>query len=648
MWDGGENGCLSFLIEKLEERGLTVNLSKCSALGSTPGACGGKPDWLKEPKTILDKDNNTVHARGIDICKNPIGEDIYVKTYLDTKFESIRSAIQKSCEALLPSSSHAAFLAFYYSFQSRWDYLLSTNYLAYTEPLAASTDIFLRQTLCCIAGFDIFLAPADVSLPDFTEKRISLKVKYGGLGFRRLSDRFLLLNSLNNTMLRAIDHKDEKNVTVKGLWNTLSRFLVAGSFDYANKDTCWDAFHASGTTFGNDHKALIANVHGRYAEGLTALGKVPDPDCLLAGSAASFGYGQTKLHKKIQDNLRKMDCDRLLKDAKLLARDDQRSVAFLATHDSEFANYFPVASDPNLKFDNREFETALARKLGLPVKFLGHYVGSRVKSNGNSHVTLVDPYGNGVASAPGVSGDHVRRLHDLIVRGLVKQVQKARVPVKGGHSGTCKNTFSKCYNPGDPTDEVDARLLQGIIPDIVVDARDCDAGPFPTPNPLVGRKFLVEHKTLASLLISVVARARKIHIDIKKRAEELDSRHPGSTFVHELNLYGVYVALVTGPFGNLSSDFSTLVDFIARERAMQTMELRDIKPALALAVHRRALVRRIGLLTTRGWAQHIVDRWRDAVSNRPAAPADIELTADEFLSDNPHRGGYHGMHVPGA
>ncbi len=56
---------------------------------------------------------------------------------------------------------------------------------------------------------------------------------------------------------------------------------------------------------------------------------------------------------------------------------------------------------------------------------------------------------------------------------------------------------------------------------------------------------------------------------------------------------------------------------------MQTIELRDKKPALALAVHRRSFVRRIGLLTTRGWAQHIVDRWRDAESNRPAAPADI-------------------------
>ena len=75
----------------------------------------------------------------------------------------------------------------------------------------------------------------------------------------------------------------------------------------------------------------------------------------------------------------------------------------------------------------------------------------------------------------------------------------------------------------------------------------------------------------------------------------------------------LYIALVTGPFGNLSSDFNLLVDFIARERAMQTMKLRGTNPALALAVHRRALVRRIGLLTSRGWAQHTVDRWHGAV-----------------------------------
>ncbi len=60
------------------------------------------------------------------------------------------------------------------------------------------------------------------------------------------------------------------------------------------------------------------------------------------------------------------------------------------------------------------------------------------------------------------------------------------------------------------------------------------------------------------------------------------------------------------------------------------------------AVHRH--------LTSRGWAQHIVDRWRDAVTNRPTAShtTEIYLAVDEFLSDIPRRGGYHSMHVPGA
>ena len=68
---------------------------------------------------------------------------------------------------------------------------------------------------------------------------------------------------------------------------------------------------------------------------------------------------------------------------------------------------------------------------------------------------------------------------------------------------------------------------------------------------------------------------------------------------------------------------------------MQTMKLRGTNPALAFEVHWRALVRRIGLLTSRGWAQHIVDRWHDAVSNRPTAlhTTEIDLSADEFLSD---------------
>ena len=39
--------------------------------------------------------------------------------------------------------------------------------------------------------------------------------------------------------------------------------------------------------------------------------------------------------------------------------------------------------------------------------------------------------------------------------------------------------------------------------------------------------------------------------------------------------------------------------------------------ALFSQIQKRALIRRVGLYLCRGWAQNIVDRWRDAVSPVP-------------------------------
>jgi len=116
-------------------------------VGTTEDACDNKPDWLNEPKSIMRKDGTTVQARGISICKNPIGEGEFVKTYLANKFEDIRSAITRSFDALLPSSPHAAYLAFYYSFQARFDYWLATNNLRHTDELARSTDAYFSGIL---------------------------------------------------------------------------------------------------------------------------------------------------------------------------------------------------------------------------------------------------------------------------------------------------------------------------------------------------------------------------------------------------------------------------------------------------------------------------------------------------------------------
>ena len=111
---------LSHLRAGLENAlGLKVNLAKCNCFGTTPEACADKPDWLQEPSRLLDKTGNVLaEARGISICNCPIGEPLYVKSFLRNKFKDICSAIEASSSALNASSSHADFLAFHYSYQA--------------------------------------------------------------------------------------------------------------------------------------------------------------------------------------------------------------------------------------------------------------------------------------------------------------------------------------------------------------------------------------------------------------------------------------------------------------------------------------------------------------------------------------------------
>ena len=274
---------------------------------------------------------------------------------------------------------------------------------------------------------------------------------------------------------------------------------------------------------------------------------------------------------------------------------------------------------------------------------------------GHSRRTRVDPFGNGVAAAPGVPGDHFQKLHDHIVNALLFLLRDAGIPCRGGPLGSCKHIFSKCFNAGSvTTDEDKQRLINGIIPDGLVDARNCSSnGPFQAPNKLMGYQTLIEHKTLASLGTSVEDRQRKINADIKKHAQELDRQNPGSTFEAELKAYGEngeYLALVTGPFANLSSDFNVLVDLIARERAFRLISQCKIAANQALAIYRQFASRRIGLIASRGWAQHIITRFRDAVSAdpTPSPVADAEFFAEADFSSNSRRGGYHGRSVPGA
>ncbi len=147
--------------------------------------------------------------------------------------------------------------------------------------------------------------------------------------------------SLNNVLPQAIDRLDSNGNLIKGLWNSLSSVLGVGSFDDANKDQCWNTFHASNLSFASDHQSLNCLVKNRHFESHERLAFESPEGGIFAASDSCFGYGIKKLHKTIQDKLRDLDYQIVLSLAYWMSGDDQRRIAFCSTHNNVFANHFP-------------------------------------------------------------------------------------------------------------------------------------------------------------------------------------------------------------------------------------------------------------------------------------------------------------------
>ena len=94
---------------------------------------------------------------------------------------------------------------------------------------------------------------------------------------------------------------------------------------------------------------------------------------------------------------------------------------------------------------------------------------------------------------------------------------------------------------------------------------------------------------------------------------------------------GKYLALVLGPFGQISLHASDVVDLVAQSRALLMMRHRKIKAENAYGLCRAPVVSRIGLAGSLGWVRLILDRFRDAVCPHPDSSSSfIDLGADEF------------------
>ena len=386
-----------------------------------------------------------------------------------------------------------------------------------------------------------------------------------------------------------------------------------------------------------------------------ALGKNPGENSVLATPDEGFGFNVNKLHRTINDKLKDLQLELFTKRAQSeLPKDDQHRRALEAS--DSFSNSFRISIDSSVLLSSHEFTTAIQRKLGLALTMLAQFVGYPIATNGKSRRLQVDAFGNNVAAAPGVSGDHARTTHDAFNTKVVQHIKEIGIHAVGGGFGSCKGFFSKSINQENvrPEDEV---LINGIIPDALIDGRGAPVLDGHDPTKLHSTVTLVETKGLATVNGETVEqRAEGVNRDYVRHAKALDARYPGSKVLDDLFSYGIdgkVLALVTGALGNCSTDLLVVVDFIATIKTARALELRTANRDQLFSMYRRFLISSFGLFTARLWARHIDDRFRDAVSTQ--APSCVRQLPDpdrevirEFHSGNSrarraqHRGSCRG------
>ena len=128
------------------------------------------PEWLK-PKAIDMRDPESGEVvldeltglpkkvHGIVDCGAPIGDDVFIRSWLAAKADEICSSIDKTTQLLSSRSSKAAFSVTYHSSLSLADFICSTNTPSQTRSFRARIDTALRAAYKLVIGLDI-LDPA--------------------------------------------------------------------------------------------------------------------------------------------------------------------------------------------------------------------------------------------------------------------------------------------------------------------------------------------------------------------------------------------------------------------------------------------------------------------------------------------------------
>ena len=377
-------------------------------------------------------------------------------------------------------------------------------------------------------------------------------------------------------------------------------------------------------------------------------------------SSDEFGfYIPSKLQKVITDQFQALIKKLLHSRAKKMALDDPRAMSFFSICGckcaSQLLRTMPLGE---LQLSPQEWLESTALYYGVPSPMCLTVVNLPINNNANCPQRNMDAYGYNIKTATGIKGDEVRTMHDSVVTHLTNFLDNAKIKYKGGIRNTCKNMFTHCISQ-DIDDEEKIRIIQGIIPDIVVNGKDIRPMEDNYSNRYRGVDTLIDVKTLAPgesysatnlsrvHLTAATKRQNKVSLDYYKHANSIDQLYNGTPIgtqgpVHkELTTFGIQgrvMGAVIGAYGEISPDITELLQLIASEQATNLLSCLKMPFAQAKNIFFQKMIRTICLLNFRGWARVLIGRCQTSVGvprERFAAQGDLfDRSMDREISES--------------
>jgi hypothetical protein len=651
----GDNKALQYLIDGLQRvAGCTPQLKKFQVLGSLPDCCNSKPPDLKRP-SIIYTDPETLEQKesyGLEICGAPIGEENFVKKWLDSKSEEISSTIQTTSNKLASKDLHVAHTVLHLSLQNRSDYILSTNLPSQTISFTKNIENALSQAYSMILHPNLInhhdeTSTTDPNFPEdplFISDRFLLKICDGGGGYRPLqkTHRASYLNCLNSILPLCLNLTDNitEQIHIPGLWHSLHSILGSESFNPTHIDSRWLFFFSSGSPFGVELREEWFSLQNLRRELLLQLSEEDRESPLCCGgpltdNAESFGKDHpSKLSEHIFDSIQAIRSKVMITRAHQLPINDPRRLSFLSSRNDKFSNTLLQAMpDKLILFSHSEFQEVISNHFGLPSPTCSSIIGKKIKNNENSKQLQVDSYGFNLKTVQGAKGDHIRTFHDNIVATISQSLTQAAISHRGGPYRTCRDLFSHLLNPRVILSDSNTRHLQGIIPDLVVDASRLISDV--VEESMHGKITLIDVKTLAPGIAYSEKQNKKPNEAVEKRASAVNKQYhlhaknldhnlhgtlPDSIGIieRELNSYGCrgkVLGACVGAFGECSRDIYALRDLISHCQGLNLMDSTNLSYQESTAIYKRKITRNWGLTFARGWARVLLSRRRDLVDN---------------------------------